>query len=173
MIARLIKLTRRYRGLDFALFACLIVALLAIIRLLPEPEMRQVIGNVRVVDGDSIELAGERVRLRGIDAPELAQSCQRGGRDWACGRQARDRLRRMIGSETVTCKAARRDKHNRLLGICKAGEREINEWMVTNGWAVSYDEYGAAERAAQKARRGLWSGTFERPRDWREAHGRR
>lgn len=169
MIDRLLRLTRRSRGLDFALFAVLIVILLGVVKFLPGPQSRQVIGNVRVIDGDSLILAGEQVRLRGIDAPELAQSCERGGRSWSCGREARDRLRRLIERRTVTCDAAKRDQHERLLGVCKAGRQEINRWMVENGWAVSYGAYAKAERAARDARRGIWSGTFERPRDWRDA----
>lgn len=172
MLDSITRRMRRHRGLDFVAFAVLVVVLLAVLRWLPDPASRQVAGGVRVIDGDSLEVAGERIRLRGIDAPELAQTCRRDGKDWHCGREATRHLRRHIGGRAVACEGRERDKHDRLLAVCRAGEEDLNAWMVEQGWAVAFGDYHGAEGAARRARRGLWAGEFERPSDWRRIHGR-
>jgi len=128
-------------------------------------------GTVRVADGDSLVLAGERIRLQGIDAPELAQSCTRAGADYPCGREARAALARLVAGHAVACESRRRDRYERLLATCTAAGVELNRAMVEAGWAVSYGDYRAAEAAARQAGRGLWAGPFERPQDWRRDHG--
>lgn len=116
-------------------------------------------GFVKLVDGDSFRLGGSEVRLVGIDAPEGRQTCQRAGRDWDCGEEARRQLQRLIGGQKVVCRSVERDKHGRYLGTCEAGGRVLNAAMVESGFAVSYGDYRAEERAARAARRGMWSGT--------------
>jgi endonuclease YncB( thermonuclease family) len=128
-------------------------------------------GSAQVADGDTLTLDNERIRLKGIDAPELHQSCRAAGSDYACGRSARRELLRLIGDKPVTCEGWERDRYGRLLALCSAGGTELNAMLVTNGWAVSYGAYGAEESAAKAARRGLWAGEFVRPSDWRAAHG--
>lgn len=139
-------------------------------------------GPAEVIDGDSLVIAGERIRLVGIDAPEGRQMCERVGplghagrpADWPCGRESADRLRRLIGPRSVLCDVEDVDKYDRLLAVCRVGGRDINRWMVENGWAVSYGRHRRLERAAERARRGIWAGRFERPRNWRDRHrGRR
>lgn len=161
---------RRSRLLDLLLLGLIVLAVLAALSLLPGPDPVSPRGPARVIDGDSLMVGGVEVRLLGIDAPELAQSCTRGGEPWPCGQEARRRLRGLVVRAEVACSGARRDRHGRLLAVCRLGELEINRWLVEQGWAVSYDHYPAAERAARAAKRGLWSGEFERPRDWRDAH---
>ena len=167
VMTRLIRRARRNRLVDFVLFALIVLALLAVVALLPEPELRQASGRARVIDGDSLALDGIEVRLKGIDAPELAQTCMRSGRAWPCGREAAERLRGLLRGRTVVCAGARRDGHGRLLAVCRIGESEINRRMVEIGWAVSSDDYAGAERRARAAGRGIWAGPFERPADWR------
>lgn len=164
---RLLRRARRSYLLDFVLFALVVLALLGVVRLLPEPDMRQARGRARVIDGDSLVLDGVEIRLKGIDAPELAQSCRRSGRAWACGREAAKRLQALLHRGTATCAGSRTDVHGRLLAICRVGENEVNRLMVEKGWAVSFDAYAAAERRAREAKFGLWAGEFERPADWR------
>jgi endonuclease YncB( thermonuclease family) len=67
----------------------------------------------------------------------------------------------------VTCRGHRRDRHNRLVGICETGGREVNREMVEAGFALAYNNYMREEAKARAAQRGLWAGEFERPRDWR------
>ena len=125
-------------------------------------------GVPKVVDGDSLILNNERVRLRGIDAPEGRQYCEKQGKKWACGRAATSALRRLIGGQNVACTGSEFDKHDRLLGVCTVGDVEINRFMVREGWAVSFGGgYKSIERDARSAKKGLWQGTFEMPGDWR------
>lgn len=122
-------------------------------------------------DGDSLRLDGRRIRIEGIDAPELDQTCRRGEETWDCGRQARERLRALISDGNVRCRFHGRDRYGRDLGICEAGGRDIGREMVLSGHAVSYGRYEAEEAKAESERRGLWSGEFTTPREWRRTNG--
>jgi len=125
-------------------------------------------GIPRVVDGDSLEFKNERVRLKGIDAPEGRQYCEKQGKKWACGRASTNALRQLIGRQSVVCKGQDYDQHGRLLAFCHVGEVEINRYMVQNGWAVSFgNEFLGQQRQARQAKRGIWQGPFEMPREWR------
>jgi endonuclease YncB( thermonuclease family) len=132
-------------------------------------------GRPRVVDGDSLELAGHRVRLFGIDAPESMQDCRDAhGRFYACGRAARDALVQAIGNQRVSC-APVGESYNRDVAVCTANGRDLSEAMVRSGHALelrqhSRGRYADAEREARNARRGLWAGDFERPSQWRQGH---
>lgn len=125
-------------------------------------------GAFHAADGDSLTIGGERMRLKGIDAPELVQSCQRGGKSWACGREARDALQRLVSNAATQCGGTERDQYQRLLVICRSGTLDINGEMVRTGYALSYGDYRSEEDEARGARSGLWAGTFERPRDFRD-----
>lgn len=125
-----------------------------------------------VHDGDTITLGGERIRLKGIDAPELAQICAAGGRHYPCGRRAREALVALVGGGAVSCSGWERDRYGRLLGACVAARgTELNRLLVEQGWALAYGGYEDAERVAKDAAAGLWAGSFDRPRDWRVQHG--
>ncbi len=128
-------------------------------------------GPARLVDGDSLFVGGKEVRLKGIDAPEGRQTCTREGKSWPCGEEARRQLQRMISGNSVRCRSIEKDQHNRLLGYCSADGKELNREMVRSGYALSYGKFEAEEKAAKAERRGLWSGEFERPRDWRRNNG--
>lgn len=133
----------------------------------------QISGRAEVRDGDSLVIAGSRVRLKGIDAPERAQKCKRTGRDWPCGKAAERHLAGLIGSKGVTCRIAERDRFNRLLAYCRAGARDLNRSMVRDGFAVRFGRaYAAEEAEAQARRRGIWAGTFTAPRKWRAQNPR-
>ena len=82
----------------------LILVLLALL-LVPAPATatNAITGKPRVIDGDTIEVAGERIRLHGIDAPESKQKCTAEGKEWACGQEATFALARFIGTHWVTC----------------------------------------------------------------------
>ena len=129
-------------------------------------------GRAEVTDGDSIVIGGERVRLKGIDAPEIDQVCRKDGEAYDCGRSALAELDKLISGQTVSCSGRDRDRYGRLLGICSIGAIDLNLTMVRSGWAVSFGNYGAEESEAREAGRGLWAGEFDRPRAWRSAHGR-
>lgn len=125
-------------------------------------------GAFHAADGDSLALGAERMRLKGIDAPELDQSCERAGRAWACGRAAREALQGLVSATGTSCAGNERDRYDRLLVVCRVGGRDINGEMVRRGMAVSYGGYGGEEEEARAAKAGLWAGRFERPRDVRD-----
>ena len=164
------RLPFRYRRKRYivSLLGLAVLAVGLVLRFfIPAENVENVEGFAKVLDGDSIIVAGREVRMQGIDAPEGRQTCRRNGREWACGREARSLLRRMIGKKKVFCKGLDIDKHDRLLALCQSGSLDLNREMVAKGFAVSYGRFESEERSARKNKKGMWSGEFERPRDWR------
>lgn len=148
----------------------LLLALLIVAKLEKDNEVR-VSGVFDVVDGDTLSSRDGRLRLSGIDAPELSQVCQDKGRDWPCGQSARQALAAMMASAAITCAGAARDRYDRLLVVCKAATADLNAQMVRTGMAVAYGAYEAEEGMARDGQIGLWSGSFERPDDFRRRQG--
>lgn len=116
-----------------------------------------------VIDGDTLDVAGERVRLEGIDAPERGQSCLRkDGKSWRCGRAATRALRKLVRGRVVKCAALGRGVYGRILGACSVGGVQINAQLVRRGlaWAfVKYsNRYVGLERIARSKRLGIWQG---------------
>ena len=144
---------------------------LAITALWATPAPSQVKGHVRVVDGDTIRVGRQLIGLFGIDAPATKQSCMIGAERWPCGRRATEALRDFIGQSRVECFGAERDRQGRLLSVCLRDGEELNQWLVSQGWALVYplgaDSYQADEAAAKTAKRGLWQGVFVKPWEWR------
>ena len=130
-------------------------------------------GKPVIVDGDSIKIAGERIRLHGIDAPEKRQACHRDEEEYACGTEATVALSALISGQRVACRSVDRDRYGRTVAKCYLGEIDINEQMVRQGWAVAYRKYSmdyvAAEDAARAEKSGLWAGQFMLPWEWRRA----
>lgn len=160
---------RRRQALDLALATLFLLLLALLVAQLREAD-RRFEGRARVVDGDTILLAGERLRLAGIDAPERDQFCG-APPGWACGAAARARLALLIGEGSVSCRATERDRYRRWLAECQAGSRPINAAMVEVGLAIASGDYEREERRARAAGKGIWSGPFERPGAWRARHG--
>ena len=129
---------------------------------------RPLVGHPRIVDGDTIVLADERLRLRGIDAPERGQTCRSGVRRIDCGRRATQELHRLVRTG-VTCDGQRVDRYGRRLVRCVSDGHDVNAEMVRRGWAVSYRGHSTEEAEARGAGRGLWAYDFERPADYRRA----
>ncbi len=129
-------------------------------------------GPITVADGDSGTIGTVRVRLEGIDAPEFNQLCRDArGAQFDCGRRARDHLRQLIaGRPDTACSGFETDRFGRLLVTCTASglARSLNGQMVHDGWALAFGAHDWLESDARAAKRGLWAGTFERPRDVRE-----
>ncbi|MBK9082646.1 MAG: thermonuclease family protein [Rhizobiales bacterium] len=129
-------------------------------------------GPATVIDGDSIRMFGEELRLKGVDAPEIDQICQREGRPWRCGQAARAALEREAQRGNLRCQASERDQYGRWLARCTIGGADLNAAQVRNGWAVAFGAYEREETEARDGRRGVWSSTFERPQSWRRTHPR-
>nr|WP_204326599.1 thermonuclease family protein [Rhizobium lusitanum] len=149
-----------------ATFALLAILALLALKMNNRPEIVQN-GKFYVIDGDTLSTNGERLRLKGIDAPEYRQRCRRDGADWACGEEARRALATIIKTAAPECRGQERDRYGRLLVTCVAGDLDINAAMVRRGMAVSYGGYSNEERIARQAKAGLWAGDFERPSDYR------
>jgi endonuclease YncB( thermonuclease family) len=128
-------------------------------------------GPAKIVDGDTLEIAGKRIRLFGIDAPEATQTCDRDRQAWACGQTAAERLRGLIGNSSVTCDGNELDQYGRLVAVCTLAGVDLNQAMVADGWAVAFRQYSEAyvadEARARAAKRGLWASSFEMPQDYR------
>jgi endonuclease YncB( thermonuclease family) len=137
------------------------------------------VGRARIIDGDTLEVAGTRIRLFGIDAPELHQECRRTSGTVAllypCGRDAKAALGRIIRGASVSCQGKDRDRYGRTVATCTVAGRDIGREMVREDWAVAFIRYSRAyvddESAARAAGAGLWSGEFETPAEWR--HGQK
>ena len=148
----------------------------ALVAMLAFPAQADVSGTARVVDGDTLEIGGERIRLHGIDAPEKDQTCSIDGRAWACGIAAWGELVQITAGKVVTCEPRDTDRYGRTVAACSADGTDLGDWLLRNGWAVAYYlysyEYTRAEHHAKTNRRGLWAGEFVMPWEWRRGKRR-
>lgn len=123
-------------------------------------------GPAMAVDGDTLDVAGQRVRLEGIDAPEYSQTCASAWiGTWDCGKQAQRALAKMIAGQTVECRSKGHDRYGRILGICTVEGRDINAEMVRTGLAWAFTRYSntyvAVEGEAQAEKIGIWQAETE------------
>jgi endonuclease YncB( thermonuclease family) len=128
-------------------------------------------GHAVVMDGDSLRIGDAPVRLVGIDAPELGQSCT-GPHDvkWECGLAAKQELARRIGDAPVSCRQIKIDLYGRIVALCMANGDDLSAEMVRSGYALADGRdrrYLREERSARIAGKGLWSGSFQTPWEWR------
>ena len=139
---------------------------LALVAMLTPPTL--ISGRAEVVDGDTLRIADRRIRLLGLDAPELSQSCTDAtGAAWDCGREARSFVVNLVSGQTVSCRSLRRDSYGRSLAKCDSGGSDLGAQIVAAGWAVPEDGYFDEANTARTAKRGIWSGTFVAPAEWR------
>lgn len=136
-------------------------------------------GTVRVVDGDTLEVGGVRVRLHGVDAPELGQVCTNpDGARWDCGTWVADRLRARLRGRDLRCRALETDRYGRTVATCTLAGEDLGRKLVQDGMALAYRKYSMAydldEKGAVVAGRGLHGYLMARPEDHRRAvHGSR
>ena len=149
-------------------------AVFAILFLLPVTVSAEITGKPRIIDGDTIEIAGQRIRLYGIDAPEADQTCIVDDNRWPCGTNATLALSSIISTNWVACRVRDKDRYGRVVAVCNlAGVQgpDVGSMMVSQGWALAYrrfsTDYVKYEAGAEKARKGIWRGNFIRPWDWR------
>ena len=129
-------------------------------------------GPARVVDGDTLEIAGQRIRLHGIDAPESRQWCRIGMAEVECGKKATKALRRLIAGNPVVCQERDVDRYGRIIAVCLNAEgQDVGAELVRQGWALAYrqfsQDYVGQEREAKAGKAGLWVMDFVEPWEWR------
>jgi endonuclease YncB( thermonuclease family) len=127
------------------------------------------VGQASVVDGDTLEIHGIRIRLWGIDAPESSQLCR--GEDtlqYRCGAQAANDLDAFIARRPVNCSPLSLDQYGRTVATCSVGGNDLGEWLVRKGLALDWPQYskgryGSAQRDAERAGLGIWKGSYVEP----------
>ena len=132
----------------------------------------QTVGTATVIDGDSLTIGQAEIRLWGIDAVELYQTCQRGGKSWPCGQAGKQALTDKIAGQSLTCQHKDIDRYGRVIAECYGNGESINAWLVRNGWALAYRRYSEKfvrdETAAKAGVQGIWQSQFVEPWIWRQ-----
>lgn len=132
-----------------------------------------IVGPARIIDGDTLEVAGVRIRLFGIDAPEMDQTCEWPNKTISCGNMSKLAMMDLLATGgNVTCEPIEKDRYGRTVATCIAPDGFDISWnMVYTGWALAYrrysEKYVAVENRAREAKHGMWKGEFVKPWDWR------
>ncbi len=141
-------------------------------------------GMPKIIDGDTVNIKSKKIRLEGIDAPEIKQQCQKTflqisaivgfnfKKNYSCGIISKKKLIDKINKSQINCIASGRDHYKRYLATCYKDKINLNKWMVRNGLAVAYKRYSKDylrdEAYAKENKLGIWKGSFERPEKWRK-----
>ena len=144
----------------------------------------EIIGVPRIVDGDTVHIKEYKIRLEGIDAPEIRQKCKKEKlkisliigfsfyKDYNCGEVSRENLEKKVDRSKIKCIFSSKDRYERYLAKCFKEKINLNQWMVRNGHAVAYrrysKEYISDEDFAKENKLGLWQGKFLDPEKWRK-----
>ena len=127
--------------------------------------------EIKIVDGDTIHLNGEKIRFSGIDTPELKQTCFKDDVKNLCGVKAKQILINKIGNNTVECISEGRDQYKRILAECFVNNESLSSYLVRSGYAFAYRKYSKKfikdEEFAKTNKLGLWKSKFEYPWDVR------
>ena len=129
-------------------------------------------GRVSVIDGDTFEMAGKRIRLHGIDAPESGQQCKdANSKSYRCGQMAAKQMSSYVSGKIVNCEILDKDRYSRFIARCLVSGTDVNELLVREGWALAYRQYSkdyvSSESRAKQENIGLWQGKFVEPWNWR------
>ena len=129
--------------------------------------------DLRVVDGDTIVLNGEKIRFSGIDTPELKQTCMNGDEKVFCGKSAKMLLIKKIGNQIPECISEGKDVYKRTLAECFINGESLSVFLVRSGYAFAYRKYSTKfikdEEFAKANKLGMWAMTFQYPWDFRKA----
>ena len=128
--------------------------------------------EIKIIDGDTIHLNGEKIRFSGIDTPELKQTCSKNNEIIFCGIEAKKLLVDKIASNEINCISEGKDQYKRTLAECFVNDLSLSSYLVKNGYAFAYRKYSkkfiADEDFARSNNLGIWSMKFEYPWDWRK-----
>ena len=129
--------------------------------------------NLKIVDGVTIVLNGEKIRFSGIDTPELKQTCMREDEKVFCGKSAKMLLVNKIGNQTLECIREGKDVYKRTLAECFINGESLSVFLVRSGYAFAYQKYSDKfvkdEEFAKENKQGMWAMTFQYPWDFRKA----
>ncbi len=141
------------------------------------PQNSQITGKPVIADGDTVKVNGRKIRLYGIDAPEMKQKCYDGKKKIDCGIEAKDYLTEIVGDNEVFCSDLDTDKYGRTNGNCyfiaQSGEKiNIGQDLVSGGYALAYQTYSLRfvinEIYAKTTLSGIWRYQFQKPWNWRK-----
>ena len=128
--------------------------------------------EIKIIDGDTIHLNGEKIRFSGIDTPEIKQTCTKNNETINCGIQAKELLVEIIANNKIICIREGSDQYKRILAECFVNDLSLSSYLVKNGYAFAYRKYSkkfiADEDFAKSNILGMWSMKFEYPWDWRK-----
>ena len=128
--------------------------------------------EIRVVDGDTIYLNGEKIRFSGIDTPELKQTCINNETVDSCGITAKEILIEKIANNKVECISEGKDQYKRTLAECFVNNESLSSYLVRSGYAFAYRRYSKKfivdEDYAKEKQAGMWAMKFEYPWDYRK-----
>ncbi|WP_375282251.1 thermonuclease family protein [Pseudooctadecabacter sp.] len=144
----------------------------SLLLVLASPALADLDGTVRVVDGDTIRVGDQTVRLHGIDAPEHDQTCEdRQGRAWPCGAFVSERVHARYDGKSAICDVIDVDQYGRNVAKCYVDGRDIGDDIVAEGWAEAYRrysmDYDLTEKGAQVRGVGIWAGQMQSPSAFR------
>tara|TARA_B100000683_G_C12469654_1_gene547324 strand:- start:1187 stop:1642 length:456 start_codon:yes stop_codon:yes gene_type:complete len=129
--------------------------------------------SLKVIDGDTIVLNGEKIRFSGIDTPELKQTCLKDNEKVGCGMLAKKLLVKKIGNNTPICIGKKKDFYKRTLAECFVNGESLSKFLVRSGYAFAYRKYSTKfiedENYAKTKKLGMWSMTFQYPWDFRKS----
>ena len=129
--------------------------------------------NLKIIDGDTIILNGEKIRFSGIDTPELKQTCLKDDQEVSCGMTAKMLLVKKIGDNTPECISEGKDVYKRTLAECFVNGESLSKFLVRSGYAFAYRKYSTKfikdEEFAKENKLGMWAMTFQYPWDFRKS----
>ena len=167
MLKNIIRKKQSY----FLVISVFTILLLGILTFTVYAEEDLIVGHAKVIDGDTIDINGQRIRLAYIDAPETKQQCFKQKVGYSCGMFSKDTLSKLAEIGEFKCVKLKLDIYKRILGECFLFDININKFMVRSGNAILYRNtkiYQESQIAAENESVGIWGYDFQEPWLWRK-----
>lgn len=141
-------------------------------------ENGSIAGRASVIDADTIEIHGQRIRIWGIDAPEAGQTCQdSSGNSYRCGQIGAIKLAGYLDeAQPIVCAQRDIDQYGRIVASCENSfGQDLATWLVRNGYALDWPRYSKGaysnhQTDARSRKAGIWQGTLIEPWEWRKSN---